>query len=113
MPELIHRVFSYGTLRQPDVQQALYGRQVPTVADALPGYRLGWLAITDPDVIEKSGSASHPVIHRGERADAVEGSYLELSQPELTATDDYEVGDYRRIEVTLASGLNAWVYVGD
>ena len=45
-----HRVFSYGTLRQADVQQALYGRPVPTVADRLPGFRLDWLTITDPAV---------------------------------------------------------------
>lgn len=45
-----HRVFSYGTPRQPEVQRALYGREVPTVRDALLGYRVDGLHITDPEV---------------------------------------------------------------
>jgi len=108
-----HRVFSYGTLRQAQVQRALYGREVLTVADALPGYRLEWLLITDPEVISTSGSDRHPILRRGTAADAVDGAYLELDDAELAATDAYEVEDYQRVEVTLASGVTAWVYVGD
>ncbi|MFT3871725.1 MAG: hypothetical protein QM714_03625 [Nocardioides sp.] len=59
-----HRVFSYGTLRQADVQQSLYGRAVPTTTDSLPGFRLDWLTITDPIVIEASGSDRHPILRR-------------------------------------------------
>ena len=110
---MTHRVFSYGTLRQPEVQVALYGREVPTVADALPGYRLEWLTITDPEVIATSGSDRHPILRRGAATDVVEGSYLELSDEDLAATDNYEVDDYRRVEVALASSVAAWVYVGD
>ena len=107
-----HRVFSYGTLRQPEVQRALYGREVPTVPDVLPGYRLDWLLITDPEVVRTSGSDRHPILRAGTGDDAVEGAYLELDDAELSATDDYEVDDYTRVEATLASGVPAWVYVG-
>jgi len=106
-----HRVFSYGTLRQPDVQKALYGREVPTISDTLPGYRLDWLLITDPDVIATSGSDRHPILRRGEPGDLVEGAFLELDGTELAATDAYEVADYVRRVVTLASGVEAFVYV--
>lgn len=106
-----HRVFSYGTLRLPAVQQALYGREVPTVADALPGYRLDWLTIVDPEVIATSGSDRHPILRRGEVGERVDGAYLELDERELAATDAYEVDDYVRRVVVLESGVRAFVYV--
>ncbi len=108
-----HRLFSYGTLRQAEVQQALFGRQVETVDDALPGYRVDWLLITDPDVVETSGSDRHPILRRGAESDSATGAYLELDDDELAAADDYEVDDYARVEVVLASGLQAWAYVAE
>jgi hypothetical protein len=93
------------------VQRTLYGREVPTVADQLPGHRLDWLLITDPEVVRTSGSDRHPILHRGESHDVVDGAYLELTERELTATDEYEVDDYERRAVVLASGLDAWAYL--
>jgi len=107
-----HRLFSYGTLRQPDVQLSLFGRTVSTVADALPGYRIEWLTITDQSVIATSGSDRHPILRRGGPTDSVTGAYLELDDAELAAADEYEVDDYRRSAVTLESGVQAWVYLG-
>lgn len=108
---MTNRVFSYGTLQQPEVQRALYGAEVPTVPDALPGFRLDWVVITDPDVIATSGSDRHPILRRAASNASVPGSFLELTDDELAATDAYEVEDYKRIAVVLASGLEAWVYV--
>lgn len=107
---MTHRVFSYGTLRQPDVQRGLYGRIVNTVPDALPGFRLDWVLITDPDVVALSGSDRHPILQAGDAGDSVDGAYLELDDAELEATDAYEVDDYERVRVVLASGVEAWVY---
>lgn len=104
-------MFSYGTLRLPEVQRALYGRDVPTVADALPGYRVDWLLITDPEVLKTSGLDRHPILRAGAAGDRVDGAYLELTDAELAATDAYEVEDYARRRVTLASGVEAFVYV--
>lgn len=109
---VVHRVFSYGTLRQPAVQLTLFGREVPTVPDALPGYRIEVLTITDPDVIATSGSDRHPILRPGEGADSVDGACITLTERELAAADAYEVDDYERHEVTLASGNVAWVYLG-
>ena len=108
---MTHRVFSYGTLRQAEVQAALFGRAVPTTADALPGYRLEWLVITDPAVIATSGSDRHPILRLGADGDSVDGACLELSDEDLARADAYEVDDYVRVAVRLASGTEAWVYV--
>lgn len=110
---MTQRVFSYGTLRQPEVQAALFGREVDTVDDSLAAWRLEWLTITDPDVIAASGSDRHPILRRGEVGDSVEGAYLVIEDAEFPAVDAYEVSDYVRIEVTLASGVVAWVYVAE
>ncbi|WP_323749456.1 gamma-glutamylcyclotransferase family protein [Curtobacterium sp. VKM Ac-1393] len=112
LPGSTHRVFSYGTLQQPLVQESLFGGHVPTTDDALPGWRLDWVAITDPEVVRTSGSDLHPILRRGAPGDVVEGSALTLGYEwQLRAVDDYEVADYRRIRVELTSGLSAWVYV--
>jgi hypothetical protein len=34
-----------------------------------------------------------------------------ISETDLVAADEYEVDDYRRIEMPLRSGATAWVYV--
>lgn len=108
---MTHRLFSYGTLREPQVQTALFGRPVPTVDDALPGYRLDWLQITDPEVIATSGSDRHPILRRSDDGDAVPGVYLVIDDDDLAAADAYEVDDYVRTAVTLVSGLEAWAYL--
>ena len=107
-----HLVFSFGTLRQESVQQTLYGGTVPTVPDSLVGWRLTTVRITDPAVIEASGSDLHPGIERsGDGADRVDGGVLTLDDAGLAATDRYESVGYERTSVVLASGREAWIYV--
>ena len=48
----MHLLFSYGTLRDPGVQAAVFGRAVACTDDALPGFRVDQVAITDPDGTE-------------------------------------------------------------
>lgn len=105
-------LFSYGTLRRPGVQLARFGRELTGRPDALVGFRLDTVAITDPAVIADSGSAQHPVaVHTGDPSDAVNGTLFTLTAEELAAADAYEVDDYTRVEVALRSGAKAWVYV--
>ena len=107
-------LFSYGTLQLAAVQKANFGRTKPMRSDALPGFRVELITITDRDVIETSGSDQHPILrHTADAADIVDGSVLELTSDELLAADANEVDDYRRIEVALVSGCRAWVYVAD
>jgi hypothetical protein len=106
-------LFSYGTLQQPEVQIANYGRLLPGTPDALNGYRLLPLEITDPHVVEVSGKAVHTIAcASGNADDRIEGVVFELSEAELAATDSYEVDVYARVELVLESGRKAWVYVG-
>ncbi|GIF65030.1 hypothetical protein Ais01nite_30650 [Asanoa ishikariensis] len=105
-------LFSYGTLRDPAVQRANFGRELGGHADALPGYTMGLLEITEPAVIALSGTAHHPVVAPSANpTDRVEGMVFELTDEELVAADGYEVSDYRRALCPLTSGAQAWVYV--
>lgn len=104
-------LFVYGSLRQPEVQRALFGREVGAAPDVLGGYALGWVTIDDPDVVAKSGSATHRIVDAtGDPADRVEGWVLKLSTTELAAADAYETKDYARFAVRLESGIEAFVY---
>jgi len=104
-------LFSYGTLRQAEVQRELFGRVVQSEADVLPGFRIETLRITDADVVALSGLAEHPVLRRGSPGDTVPGSALRVSEQDLARADAYEVSDYTRIGVTLGSGRRAYAYV--
>ena len=105
-------LFSYGTLQQPDVQLVTFGRELGSRPDGLAGHRRDWVTITDPSVLATSGSDRHPILSPSDDPeDRVEGSVLTLTTTELAAADRYEVADYRRVRVTLASGSPAWVYL--
>jgi gamma-glutamylcyclotransferase (GGCT)/AIG2-like uncharacterized protein YtfP len=110
--EAIERLFSYGTLQQPEVQLATFGRHLNARADTLPGYRLSMLAIDDPEVVKTSGKTHHPIIsYTGSPGDTITGAVLEVSAEELQHSDRYEVAAYRRQSVKLTSGDIAWAYV--
>lgn len=105
-------LFAYGTLQDPAVQQAIFGRLLHGTADCLVGFVPGELEITDPEVIAESGLTHYPVLRPGgDPADTIDGTVFRITEDELAAADVYEAEDYRRIEVPLASGLVAWVYI--
>ncbi|MDG4822517.1 gamma-glutamylcyclotransferase [Asanoa sp. WMMD1127] len=105
-------LFSYGTLRDPAVQQANFGRLLSGRPDALPGHRLDQLKITSAAVVAVSGAAWHPVAAPSDNpTDSVPGVVFEITDAELTAADGYEAADYRRALLPLRSGASAWVYV--
>lgn len=109
--ETIH-LFSYGTLQFDAVQMASFRRLLHGSDDNMPGFRREMVEITDPDVLEKSGERYHPiVIPSDDPEDEVAGKVFSITRQELAAADAYEVSDYKRIKVTLRSGINAWVYV--
>ena len=105
-------LFSYGTLQQNDVQMSSFGRLLEGQADAMPGYRQSLVEITDPAIIKTSGKRFHPIVEPSDNpADEVPGRVFWITDAELKAADEYEVADYKRIEVPLRSGNKAWVYV--
>jgi len=105
-------LFSYGTLQLRQVQLDTFGRELSGNADALVGYQLAQVRITDPKVLASSGQQYHPILRfSGASADQVAGTVFMLSAAELAAADSYEVDDYQRVATTLLSGQVAWVYV--
>ena len=105
-------LFSYGTLQLEAVQLANFGRRLEGRRDALPGYSLVQHEITDPEVIRTRGKRFHPVVAPSDDpADSVPGKVFSITAEELAAADRYEVADYKRISVRLASGKEAVVYV--
>lgn len=105
-------LFSYGTLRQTNVQLATFGRELEGREDALVGFIRSMIAITDPAVVATSGETHHPIVARtGNTEDEVAGTVFRITAAELAAADSYEVSDYKRIAVRLKSGCDAFVYV--
>jgi gamma-glutamylcyclotransferase (GGCT)/AIG2-like uncharacterized protein YtfP len=97
-------LFSYGTLQQEDVQRDTFGRVLVGRPDALPGFEL-----------TTSRNGRHANLAFTGRPDSrVSGTVFEVSDLELVEADGYEqADDYRRVQVTLASGRAAWVYRED
>ena len=52
---MMELLFSYGTLQLEKVQMESFGRTLKGAKDAIPGYKLSTVEITDKDVLEKSG----------------------------------------------------------
>lgn len=106
------KLFSYGTLQYEPVQLSTFGRKLHGVQDVQTGYHLSQLEINNHNVVEMSGTATHPIlIHTGKETDEVSGVFFDISPHELQQADGYEVEDYKRICVQLRSGTRAWVYV--
>ena len=94
-------LFSYGTLQREDVQIATFGRRLDGRSDDLLGFAPSTVA---------AGHAN--VTFTGNDFDRVAGTVFEVHDEDLVRADAFEEQfDYRRDEVTLASGQHAWVYV--
>lgn len=105
-------LFSYGTLRYPDVQRSTLGRVVDADDDVLPGYTIDYAEAEDHRDNDDATPTVLPVVREtGSPRDKVVGRVLHLDDDELDACDEYQVSLYRRVRVRLASGREAWVYV--
>lgn len=96
----MEKLFAYGTLQDPDVQQRIMGRIVTGTVDTLDGFYKSKIAMSDgvyPLVIPQHGSS-------------VDGLVLEVTLEELARMDIYETSAYRRFWVKLRSGRECWVY---
>jgi hypothetical protein len=104
-------LFSCGTLQNPTVQLATFGRLLRGEPDELFGYEQDWLIVADPQFVARTGQTRHAVVRFTGRADTlVQGVVFEVSDAELALADRSEPTEYGRIVVNLASGKEAWVY---
>ena len=105
-------LFSYGTLRQQNVQLKNFGRLLDGAEDTLKKFILKDIEITDKVVLEVSDKKFHPILsYTGNEKDKVVGTVFKITLDELLKADGYEVDDYKRVEVTLGSGIKSWAYV--
>jgi gamma-glutamylcyclotransferase (GGCT)/AIG2-like uncharacterized protein YtfP len=105
-------LFSYGTLQEEGVQLSTFGRRLQGTPDSLVGFVIADIRIEDHDVVVKSGKEYHPIAKAsGSSHNHVPGTVFEITDDELMRSDQYEVDAYKRVETTLESGKNAWVYV--
>jgi hypothetical protein len=108
----VQLLFSYGTLQLESVQLATFGRKLVGTADGLPGYKQSLVEIDDTSVVATSRRTHHPIVRfTGSESDVVYGTVFEVTEDELQYADAYEVRNYKRVSVTLLSGVRAWVYV--
>lgn len=98
-----HRLFSYGTLAQVQVQRATFGRELDMRPDAVLGFELPVLQVTDRDVIGLGGRDRHPILRTSDSSQAAVGDMtLTLTDEELAAAEKHEVADYVRVLAPLA-----------
>jgi gamma-glutamylcyclotransferase (GGCT)/AIG2-like uncharacterized protein YtfP len=97
----MEKLFVYGTLQEPEVQLRLIGRFLEGHPDTLSGYERNSKLL-----------APYPVAMPNNHAE-IHGHVLEVTSAELAQFDIYETEDYQRIPITLASGTEAWVYIGN
>ena len=95
-------LFSYGSLQQQEVQLSLYKRVLKGDEDQLKGFKLTEELLYDQYPI---------IIETKDNTDLISGFVFEITLEELKFTDDYEGEHYRRIQVKLESGREAWCYV--
>lgn len=111
MLQTIH-LFSYGTLQLEQVQKQIFGQILPNEPDILVGFKMVFIEIVDKNVLQTSGQKQHPkLIYTSNKSDYIKGKVFKINKKQLKATDQYEVSDYKRIEVILESRTKAWVYV--
>ncbi|HSE17960.1 MAG TPA: gamma-glutamylcyclotransferase family protein [Pyrinomonadaceae bacterium] len=111
LPET-ERLFSYGTLQTEPVQLSTFGRRLTGTPDALVGYRLQMIQITDQEFVITSGAEYHRNLEfTGNASDIIEGTALSVTHQDLEQADAYEPDGYERVQVRLRSGTEAWVYL--
>lgn len=96
-------IFSYGSLQESSVQQAVFGKKLKGFSDNLVGFRLS----------KQKAYGSYPIlVETGNGTHKISGMAYEITDPQLELADAYEGPQYQRISVDLESGKEAWLYVG-
>lgn len=96
----MEKLFTYGSLRNSEIQQKLFNRILTGTLDTLIDYEKGNVVIEGKIfnvAISKAGSQ-------------IEGEVYELDQKELERSDRYEGNSYKRVRITLLSGTEGWIY---
>lgn len=102
----MEQLFAYGTLKNKDIQEIIFGRILKGIPETLVGY-----IIKEIQIEEEFGLQTYPIIVQTQNKDnIIEGILYQISEQELLKSDIYEGKYYKRIEVLLQSNQKAWVY---
>ncbi len=102
----MENLFAYGTLKDKEIQERIFGRILKGNPDNLIGY-----IITEISIEEEFGIIQYPIItETRNESESINGICYQLSQLELELADTYEGMHYKRIEVQLESNETAWTY---
>ncbi len=102
----MENLFAYGTLKDKEIQETIFGR----VLSGTPGKLVGY-AIKEIQIEEEFGVIGYPIITETKNhADTISGIVFKLSPLEIQLADTYEGIHYRRIQVQLHSNETVWVY---
>lgn len=103
----MEHLFSYGTLRSKEIQMKLFNKVLTGTPDQLLSYKLKSLQIE-----EEFGMADYVVVVPSENtSDIIHGVVFTISRKDLAKVDLFESNAYKRVQVTLKSGITAWVYL--
>lgn len=103
----MEKLFAYGTLKDKDTQENIFGRSLKGVPDKLVGFVINYIEIEEEFGIEK-----YPIIVATENPnDVVDGLVYDISETDINLADTYEGLHYKRIKVTLESMQTAWAYI--
>ncbi len=112
MTEGNERLFTFGTLQDPDIQRAVFGTVIEGTKDVLEGYIIDHIEYREQDDNLLSGPRRYLAIEPSENSsEFIPGIVIELTEDQLDRADAYEGPAYARIKVVLASGRMSWVYV--
>ena len=99
---MIETLFIYGSLRDKEVQEQLFGKHLDTTPQTLQGYK------KIPTYIEGQRYATIlPDPHH-----TVEGDIILVSEEELKKIDSYEYPEFQRKPIEI-EGKKVWVYIFD
>lgn len=102
----MENLFAYGTLKDKEIQERVFGRVLKGTPDKLIGY-----AVSRIPIEEEFGIIQYPIIAQTQNPeDSIDGICYQLSERDLELADKYEGMHYKRIQVQLHSNETVWVY---
>lgn len=102
----MENLFAYGSLKEKDVQELIFGRVLKGIPDKLIGY-----ALKKINIEEEFGMTAYPIITATlNPKDTIDGILYQVSLKELQLSDTYEGLHYKRIQVELHSNEVVWAY---
>jgi gamma-glutamylcyclotransferase (GGCT)/AIG2-like uncharacterized protein YtfP len=103
------RLFCYGTLKNAETQQRVFGRILVSTPRSLRGYALERIEVSDPSFLARDSANQMTLVPCA--GGQIDGLVLTLNAEDLLVADRYEPAGYQRIAVETTLGERVWVYL--